>query len=112
MNERPGAFDPGLQHERTALAWERTAVAIMVAGVIFARYAAEASWALAFAGLAQVAFGGGVLVWAGWHYDGLHGPLRAGEPIVHPRAAGLVGMIAVISTGLALVVAIVLTVVH
>ena len=32
-------FDLALQHERTALAWERTAIAAMVAGVVLARSA-------------------------------------------------------------------------
>ncbi|MEM9036892.1 MAG: DUF202 domain-containing protein [Actinomycetota bacterium] len=101
-------FDVGLQHERTALAWERTAFSMMVAGAILARYAASVShptWALV--GLAQVAIGGGVMVWAGWHYDELHGPLRAGNPVVHPTAARLVGLTTVGFTGFGLITALV-----
>lgn len=113
MTQRPDeSFDSGLPHERTALAWERTAVAMMVAGVILARYAAQVShptWALV--GLAQTAFGGAVLVWAGFHYDDLHGPLRRGTPVVHPTAARLVGLAAVGFTGFGLATAAVVTVV-
>ncbi|MEO1060475.1 MAG: DUF202 domain-containing protein [Actinomycetota bacterium] len=97
------SFDVGLQHERTALAWERTSIATMVAGVIFARYAAEAAHpGLAVIGLLQVAAGASVLVWAGWHYEELHGPLRRGTPVVHPRAARFVGLSTVAFSGLAL----------
>jgi uncharacterized membrane protein YidH (DUF202 family) len=104
-------FDAGLQHERTALAWERTAVAMMVAGTILARYAAiGAHPLLAFVGLLQLGFGGALLVWAGSHYDQLHGPLRANNPVVHPTAARLVGLTTVGFTGTALMLAIVITV--
>lgn len=99
-------FDVGLQHERTALAWERTAISTMVAGVFLARYAAEAShpgWAVV--GLLQVAGGGAVLVWAGWHYDELHGPLRRGAPVVHPSAARFVGLSTVLFSGVAFALA-------
>ena len=107
--ERPSEhFDVGLQHERTALAWERTAISTMVAGVILARYAAEASHpGVALIGFLQVAAGAAVLVWAGWHYDELHGPLRRGAPVVHPTAARFVGLSTVAFSGSALVVAIV-----
>lgn len=102
-------FDPGLQHERTALAWERTAIASMVAGVLEARYAAQ-SLHLVFAalGLGMVVFGAGLLLWSGSHYDDLHGPLRSGDSPVHPTAARRVGAVAVAFTGVALALAVVI----
>lgn len=104
-------FDPGLQHERTALAWERTAIAAMVAGILLARYAAEAvHYTIASVGIAQVAFAAGLLVWAGRHYDDLHGPLRAGTSPVHPTATRLVGLLTVVFTGAALVLAVLIAV--
>ena len=37
VGDRPtSSYDAGLQHERTALAWERTAISAMVAGIVFA----------------------------------------------------------------------------
>jgi uncharacterized membrane protein YidH (DUF202 family) len=106
--DRPGnVFDPGLQHERTALAWERTAIAGMVAGTLLARYAAVAlhpAWASL--GIAAVVLGAVLLVWTGRHYDDLHGPLRAGENPAHPAGVRLVGLASVLFTGAALVMAI------
>ena len=93
-----------LQHERTALAWERTAIATMVAGVLFARQSTTIHVSLAVLGIAQVVLGGVVLVWAGRHYDDLHAPLRAGQSPVHPGAARVVGLAAIGFTGAALVV--------
>jgi uncharacterized membrane protein YidH (DUF202 family) len=92
--ERPTErFDVGLQHERTALAWERTAVAMMVAGVIMARYAAsDGLWIFALLGLFQTVGGAALMLWAGGHYDELHGPLRANTPVVHPTGARTVGL--------------------
>lgn len=106
--ERPSTvFDPGLQHERTALAWERTAIASMVAGLLMARYTAESLHvAFAFVGLAQVVVGAAVLLWSARHYDELHGPLRAGQSPVHPTAATVVGVGAIVFTGAGLVLSI------
>jgi uncharacterized membrane protein YidH (DUF202 family) len=106
VDPRPHAsFNPALQHERTALAWERTAISVMVMGVALARVSAvEEAWALALVGMALAAAGGAVLVWAGLHYDDLHGPLRRGDDVVHPLAARLLGIMAMLvsAAGLAL----------
>jgi putative membrane protein len=112
--DRPDrVFDPGLQHERSALAWERTAIATMVAGVLLARYSAE--WlhpATAAVGLAQVVAGGLLLVWAGRRYEDLHGPLRAGQSPVHPTAAQVVGFSTILFTGAGSVLAVVIALVR
>jgi uncharacterized membrane protein YidH (DUF202 family) len=102
--------DGGLQHERTALAWERTAISTIVAGVLLARYAA-ASLHVAFAafGLAQVVFGAGLLIWTGRRYNDLHGPLQAGVNPAHPRATRLVGIATVGFIGAAVLLAVVIT---
>jgi uncharacterized membrane protein YidH (DUF202 family) len=109
VNDRPTtSFDTGLQHERTALAWERTAIATMVAGLVLSRFAAiHEYWLAAGTGLLQTAFGAVLLVWTGVHYEDLHGPLRAGDDVVHPTAARIVGLVAVSTIGVALVTAIV-----
>lgn len=109
---RPTAvFDPGLQHERTALAWERTAIAAMVAGVLLARYASESlHYGFAFIGVATVVCGGALLLWSARHYEDLHGPLRDGASPIHPLAARVVGVGAVMFTGAALVLALVIAV--
>ena len=104
-------FDPGLQHERTALAWERTAIATMVAGVLMARYAAdELHPSIAAFGVAQVVFGAVLLVWSAHHYDDLHGPLRAGASPIHPTATRIVGVGAILFTGAGLAVAVVIAI--
>lgn len=107
---RPAAvYDRGLQHERTALAWERTAIAGMVAGVLLARYSATSLHpVVAVLGVLQVVVGSGVLVWAARHYDDLHGPLREGQSPIHPLAAKVVGLGAVVFTGVATVIAVVI----
>jgi uncharacterized membrane protein YidH (DUF202 family) len=108
---RPDAvYDTGLQHERTSLAWERTAFSLMAAGLILSRFAAtEAMWLLAIGGMAQVVLGALLLVWSGAHYEELHGPLRVGGDVVHPAAVRWVGRITIVSTGAALVAALVAT---
>lgn len=102
-------FDPGLQHERTSLAWERTSIASMVAGVLLARYAAQSlHYVFAFLGLGQVVVGAGILLWSGRHYESLHGRLRSGESPVHPTAARIVGLGSIVFTGLATALAVII----
>lgn len=99
-------FDAGLQQERTSLAWERTAISIMVAGLLLSRFAAtERFWLLATVGMAQVVLGAGLLVWAASHYEDLHGSLRNGGDILFPVGARVVGTVTVVGTGAALVAA-------
>lgn len=99
---------PGLQHERTALAWERTSIAMIVAGVLLARYAStDAHWTIALIGLTHTMVGAGVLVWAGYHYDDLHGPIKRSE-VVHPTAARLMGLTTITLTGAGLILAVIL----
>ncbi len=105
-------FDGGLQQERTALAWERTAIAIMVAGTLLARYGSEDGHNfIAAVGMVEVIGGAVLLVWAGWHYADLHDTLRSGHQIVHRRAARWVGRFVVVFTGIALVLAFLVSVV-
>lgn len=97
------AADGGLQQERTALAWERTAISLMVVGLLFTRYASrESQPVMAIAGIAATVTGGLVLAWAGLHYAELHGPIDQGQSVVHPLAARLVGVVTVTFSGVTL----------
>ena len=110
MSRPHTVFDPGLQHERTALAWERTAISVMVAGVLLARYAADTvHFTIAAVGVVQGVVGAVLLVWSGRHYEDLHGPLRAGTSPIHPTAARIVGIATVVFSGFGLVLAILIT---
>lgn len=105
-NHRRVPLDAMLPPERTALAWERTAIAIMVAGVAFARFAADAlTAAVAFAGIVVVVAGAAMLVWAGLRYDRLGTDLDEQAPVVAPSATRVVGAASVAFIGLSLVVA-------
>jgi uncharacterized membrane protein YidH (DUF202 family) len=110
-DHRPSrVFDAGLQHERTSLAWERTAISMMVAGLLLSRFAAtEGYWLLAAGGMTEVVFGAALLVWSGAHYEDLHGALRQGTDVVHPAAARWVGLTTIAGTGTGLVAAVVVT---
>lgn len=112
MRDRPHTvFDEGLQHERTALAWERTAISLMVAGILMVRYTSRTlPVGFALAGLAQVVTGAGLLLWSARHYEDLHGPLRAGESPIHPTATRVVGATTVAFTGLGLLLSIAIAV--
>ena len=102
-------FDPLLQQERTSLAWERTAIAAMAAGVLLARTAAQIHPVVAAVGVVRVVLGSALLVWTGQHYDDLHDHLRAAKNPVHPTGARLVGVATTVFTGLATIIAVVST---
>jgi uncharacterized membrane protein YidH (DUF202 family) len=98
-------FDPLFQHERTALAWERTAISGMVVGALMTRVGVTIHVALGALGLAQVCASAALLVWAGRHYEDLHGVLRSGDSPAHPTGAALVGIGATLTTVLATLLA-------
>lgn len=100
-------FDPRLQHERTSLAWERTAIAGIVVGSLMTRAGASVHLLLGAIGIVQVGASAVLLIWAGKHYEDLHGTLRAGQSPTHPTAAKLVGLGATITTALATLLALV-----
>ena len=101
-------FDSRLQHERTSLAWERTAFSGMVVGLLMVRVGAVVHPLLGAAGIVQVLAGGVLLVWSGKHYEDLHGPLRAGQSPTHPGPVMVTGIGATVATG----VATILTIIH
>lgn len=74
----------GLQHERTQLAWERTSIAIMVAGVTFTRSLASDGHPLfGLIGVVWVVGGGWLLLWAARNDRLLHDP--ASPPSAVPQ---------------------------
>lgn len=101
-------FDRHLQHERTALAWERTAFAGLVVGVLMTRVGAGIHVVVGALGILQVCLSAVLLLWSGRHYEELHGVLRAGASPTRPTAARIVGL----GTTIATAVATILTIVH
>ncbi len=90
---RPYALE--LQHERTALAWERAAFSLMGIGIVLARFAVgHDQVALVVAGLATVVVGAGLIAWAQLTYEVRGHALRRGDDVAHPGAARLVGLTA------------------
>ncbi len=93
-------FDPGLQPERTALAWRRTALALAVGSLIALRLLPPVLglWSLA-AGLLGTALAGVIWVLAGRRAR------RTREALLHPSAlmpgAGLLLLVAVVVAGAA-----------
>jgi len=93
---RPGpdnVFDRGLQHERTALAWDRTGLAMAVASALLLRRPGQvaAIWfeaaGLAYLGIAFIVFIAGLR-----RYDRLHAILREGRPVIDQALIRLTGI--------------------
>jgi putative membrane protein len=88
----PGTpFDPGLQPERTLLAWRRTCLALAVASAVMVRFAGEAVGApAAIAGVAGIATAAGAYLRAARRYRRAHEALHGtGELPIDGLALGL-----------------------
>ena len=86
-------FDLGLQQERTALAWDRTGLAMMAGGAVLLRAHGE-TFVFVFSLL-----GGGIIVdgawlvfFAGLRYRRLHGLLREAGDVTSPRLTRVVAI--------------------
>jgi len=102
----PNSVAGGQQHERTALAWERTAIAMMVTGVLIARYAAlELHPAAGLLGIAETVGGGLLLYWAGAHDRELHDPTEPASSVPKVALTRVIGLSTVAFCGMATVVA-------
>lgn len=94
-DEPDGVLDLGLQHERTALAWDRTALALMLVGALVVRAGRELGWLWALPGYVTVGVGG-VVLWLGTrHRQRREADLRAGGSPVHVGLLRLTGVVAV-----------------
>ena len=102
----PNSIGGGLQHERTSLAWERTAIAMMVSGVLLARYAAnELHPALGLLGIAETIGGGALLYWAGAHDRQLHDPTEPASAVPKVLLTRVIGLSTVAFSAIATVIA-------
>ena len=105
---RPDQAGGGLQPERTALAWERTAIAMMVAGAVLAKEAARSlHFAFGLIGVAEVVAGGLLLAWAGRHNQELHDPDAPPQVVPQVGMTRVVGLGAMVLNGTALFLGIV-----
>ena len=93
MTADDGPVVRGFQQERTALAWERTAVAMILCGLLLIRFGTrESQLLLGVIGTAECLGGAAVLAWAGAHHANVDRLVRAGEPLVHAPLARAVGL--------------------
>jgi putative membrane protein len=102
MTDRRGAvWDPGLQPERTHLAWQRTWLALLSAGLVAARLIGHHSVAAGSAIAAGSLLLAGGLGWVGSRrYAELHRELQAETPLGRGAFNVLVlGLFLVVGTG-------------
>lgn len=104
------AFDVGLQAERTGLAWDRTALAVIATGLLLVRATTTNDQVfLAVFGLCVVTSGGALACLSAQRYEQLQARLRSGSSTAHFRLVVAVSATAMIAAmvGLALAVALV-----
>ena len=78
----PAPFDPGLQPERTLLAWRRTCLALAVASAVIIRFAGEAIGVAAIIlGAAGILAAGIAYVRSATRYRRAHDALTRGEDL-------------------------------
>lgn len=94
-DEPDGVLDLGLQHERTALSWDRTALALIVVGALVIRGTRELGLVWGLPGYLTV-LAGALVLWAGSrHRRRRERDLRAGYSPVRTRLVALTGGVAV-----------------
>ena len=96
-------YDVGGQQERTALAWDRTGVSLMVVGALYLRggrppYHHVRHWP----GLAVLVLGAALIVAAYRRYEGQHGALREGRPVLSGELVILTGVATAVFSAAAL----------
>ncbi|MBW3620995.1 MAG: DUF202 domain-containing protein [Actinobacteria bacterium] len=81
--DRPDrVFDEGLQQERTALAWDRTALAMLASGLVYARAVGPPYVRVAHLPVAvALGVGAAMLLLGARRYADLHATLRADRPV-------------------------------
>lgn len=93
----------GLQHERTA-------ISMMVAGVVLARFGAQdVHVSIGLFGIAETVAGALLLLWAGHHDDELHSPATPPDAVPQVALTLLIGGLSVVFSAMALAVAVVLS---
>lgn len=106
-DEPDRVIDVGLQHERTSLAWDRTALALVVVGALVIRSGSDLGVLWSLPGYLTVGLGG-LLLWQGTrHRRRREAALRAGSS---PVRAGLVRLTGVVAVGISLVALLLLVV--
>jgi uncharacterized membrane protein YidH (DUF202 family) len=91
MTAPAGEFEDGLQRERTALAWNRTALALVVAGILLIRYLGAPYFDLFHLPAYSTLVAGIVVLWLAAIDDRWRS--HSGSAQLRPRRAWAVGMI-------------------
>ena len=87
-------FDPGLQPERTDLAWTRTVLGLLVNAALLARFARDTELApIAYALAGGLALAGALaMAHARRLYHSRAAALRAGDPVARPRSIAVISV--------------------